>query len=41
MKNEIRKFYDLEAWKTGHKLVLGVYKITEEFPRKEIYGIIS
>ena len=41
MGKEIRNFYDLEAWETGHKLVLEIYKITQEFPKAELYGIVS
>lgn len=37
----INKFYDLDAWKKDHELVLSVYKITEEFPEKERYGVTS
>jgi len=38
-ENKIRKFTDLHAWQEGHKLVLMVYKNTENFPNKERYGI--
>lgn len=44
MNNEsikIRSFTDLNAWKEGHRLVLNIYKITKEFPREEIFGLIS
>ena len=44
MNNEsikIRSFTDLNAWKEGHKLVLNIYKITKEFPREELFGLIS
>ena len=41
MENSIKNFYDLEAWKKGHALVLSIYKITESFPKEETYGIIS
>ena len=39
--NKIKSFTDLEAWKEGHKLVLMVYKATENFPQKEVFGITS
>ncbi|MFA6184426.1 MAG: four helix bundle protein [Parcubacteria group bacterium] len=39
--NKINNFYDLDAWKKGHLLVLEIYQITDNFPRNEIYGIIS
>jgi len=37
----IRSFTDLNAWKEGHKLVLSIYKITENFPSKERFGLTS
>lgn len=40
-KDKITKFTDLHAWQEGHKLVLMVYKYTDEFPDKERYGIID
>ena len=35
----INKFTDLEAWKEAHKLTLLVYKITQAFPKSELYGL--
>jgi four helix bundle protein len=32
---------DLDAWKEGHKLVLMIYKITKNYPKEEIFGLIS
>lgn len=37
----IKNFYDLDAWKKGHELVLKIYRITEDFPEKERYGVTS
>lgn len=37
----IEQFTDLEAWQEGHKLVLEIYKITKNFPKEEMFGIIS
>lgn len=37
----INNFYDLDAWKKGHLLVLEIYKITRSFPKEELYGIVS
>lgn len=39
--NNIKNFYDLDAWKKSHKLVLIVYKITQSFPRDELYGVVN
>lgn len=42
MKNaKIKSFTDLNAWKEGHKLVLMIYKITDNFPSKEQFGLTS
>lgn len=41
-KNEkIEKFYDLVAWQEAHKLVLWVYKVTDSFPKSELFGLVS
>lgn len=41
MENKIKNFYELDVWKKGHELTLEIYKITKEFPKEELYGIIS
>lgn len=38
---KIHSFTDLKAWKQGHELVLFVYKITNDFPKTEIFGITN
>lgn len=38
---KIKSFTDLNAWKTGHGLVLLIYKITKEFPKEEIFGVTN
>ena len=38
---KIRTFTDLEAWKEAHKLVLMIYKITQDFPKEEMFGLVS
>lgn len=38
---KIKSFVDLYAWQEGHRLVLMIYKITENFPKKEIFGLVS
>ncbi len=40
-KPKIKSFTDLYAWKEGHKLVLMIYQVTENFPQKEIFGLTS
>ncbi len=39
--NKIQSFTDLEAWQEGHKLVLLIYNETNNFPKNEIFGLIS
>jgi four helix bundle protein len=41
MDNKIQNFYELDAWKKGHELVLETYKITKDFPKEELYGVVS
>jgi len=36
---KVRSFTDLIAWKEAHKLVISIYKMTEDFPRKECFGL--
>jgi four helix bundle protein len=36
-----KTFQDLIVWQRGHEFVLGVYKFSEAFPQKEIYGLTS
>lgn len=41
MGEQIKNFTDLNAWKEGHKLVLGIYALVEKFPKKEQFGLVS
>lgn len=38
---KIRNFFDLDSWKEAHSLSLEIYKTTRQFPRIEVYGLIS
>lgn len=40
-QNKIKSFTDLNAWREGHKLLLIIYKETENFPSKEIFGLTN
>lgn len=40
-EGRIKSFVDLYAWQEGHKLVLMIYKETENFPNKEMFGIVN
>jgi len=37
----IKEFTDLKIWQLSHSLTLLIYKLTDRFPRKEIFGIES
>ncbi len=34
-------YKDMEVWKESIKLVTDIYKITETYPKNEIFGIVS
>lgn len=38
---KIKNFTDLFAWQEGHKLVLLIYRTTDNFPKKETYSLID
>lgn len=40
-KQKIKSFTDLNAWKEAYSLVLIIYKITKEFPKEEIFVLVS
>lgn len=37
----MQSYKDLIAYQKGYELSLGVYNATKDFPREEIYGLIS
>lgn len=37
----MKDFRDLKVWKKAHELVLEAYRITETFPKQEIFGLVS
>lgn len=37
----MQNYQDLKVWQKSHPLVLEIYKLTELFPKKETFGIIS
>jgi len=41
MQGKIKSFTDLVAWQEAHKLVIIIYKITDKFPAKEVYGLTN
>jgi four helix bundle protein len=38
---KVERFEDLFVWQKAHQLVLSVYKVTKEFPKDELYGLVS
>ena len=36
-----KSFEDLIVWQKAHKFVLEIYKYTDDFPKKETYGLTS
>lgn len=38
---KIKKVEDLEVFKLSHSLVLDIYKVTENFPHEERFGLIQ
>src|ERR1700727_1364184 len=36
-----KSFEQLIVWQKSHQFVLGVYRLTDNFPRTEIYGLTS
>ncbi len=38
---KIKGFEDLKVWQRSHELVLGVYKVTQQFPNEEKFGLTS
>jgi four helix bundle protein len=37
----MRDFRKLKVWERAHILTLRVYKITQNFPKEELYGLVS
>lgn len=36
-----KTFEDVEVWQKAHAFVLGVYRLTDNFPKHEIFGLSS
>ena len=37
----MKDFRQLKVWEKSHQLALGIYKVTKEFPKEELYGLTS
>lgn len=40
-ETKAKSFREVETWKKAHQWVLGVYKLTECFPKHELFGLTS
>jgi four helix bundle protein len=40
-KRPAQSFRDLVVWQRAHQLVLSIYKMTNSFPKEELYGSTS
>lgn len=41
MKNPIKSVWDLDVFKLAHELTLKIYKITKNYPKIEMYSLVS
>ena len=41
MRTKTTNFEDLDVWKNAHQFVLTVYKLTNQFPKEELFGLTS
>lgn len=41
MRKPAKTFQDLLVWQKSHQFVLEVYRLTNKFPKSEIYGLSS
>lgn len=38
---KIQSFTGLQSWQEGHKFILKIYQVTQDFPKSEIFGLTS
>jgi four helix bundle protein len=41
MKKPSTTFQELEVWQKAHLFVLAVYRLSQSFPKSELYGLTS
>jgi len=41
MVSPAKRFQDLVVWQKAHQFVLAVYRVTQQFPKSELYGLVS
>jgi four helix bundle protein len=39
--SEVQSFRDLQVWQRSMQLTTAVYRLTQQFPREELYGLTS
>lgn len=37
----MKNFRDLKVWEKSHKVALRVYELTTNFPKEEVYGLVT
>ena len=37
----MKDFRQLNVWQKAHRVALGIYKLTREYPKDELYGLTS
>ena len=40
-RSEVQSFRDLQVWQRSMQLTIAVYRLTQQFPREELYGLTS
>lgn len=40
-KEKIRNFRDLDIWRKGIEIVKDIYRLVKDFPKNELYGLVS
>lgn len=41
IEKNMRNFKNLKVWQKGHNLTLSIYRISEKFPKAEMFGLQS
>lgn len=39
--DKLKSFTQLTAWRESHGLVISVYRVTQEFPKEELFGLTN
>ncbi|MBI5235217.1 MAG: four helix bundle protein [Deltaproteobacteria bacterium] len=39
--NKVKSVEELDVFKLAHELTLDIYRVTNDFPKEEIYGLVS